>query len=160
MTQKAEQNRLKKKKNKRKQTSDEVAEDNDLSQPVKHMKNDPQIESTPKKTAKEKQELLEISKQKEAVREKKRNKRKQKKLEKAKQKETSKSIKSDEKVEIAKTEALNYLECWKKKRSEWTFKKIRQVWLLQHMYNQETVCRNELKILLYKYRLNKHYKSH
>jgi len=38
--------------------------------------------------------------------------------------------------------ALEYLRKWKSSRDSWTFQKVRQVWLLQHMYDpvKVTVC--------------------
>ena len=36
--------------------------------------------------------------------------------------------------------AVEYLIQWKKDRSNWTFKKLRQVWLLKNMYDKTKVC--------------------
>ncbi|XP_062381566.1 uncharacterized protein C7orf50 homolog [Sardina pilchardus] len=44
--------------------------------------------------------------------------------------------------------ALEYLSCWSEKRSEWRFKKIRQTWLLQHMYDPEKVSDASFSIML------------
>jgi len=42
----------------------------------------------------------------------------------------------------AQYHSLEYLRTWKSARDRWTFQKVRQVWLLQHMYDstQVTVC--------------------
>ena len=39
----------------------------------------------------------------------------------------------------AKDLAIEYLKQWKKHRDEWKFQKVRQVWLLNHMYKQDMV---------------------
>ena len=39
----------------------------------------------------------------------------------------------------AKYHALEYLKRWKLQRSEWSFQKVRQVWLLQNMYDEKKV---------------------
>jgi WKF domain len=39
----------------------------------------------------------------------------------------------------AKFHALEYLRRWKQCRSEWSFQKVRQVWLLQNMYDEKQV---------------------
>jgi len=39
----------------------------------------------------------------------------------------------------AKYHALEYLRRWKLQRSEWSFQKVRQVWLLQNMYDEKKV---------------------
>lgn len=44
--------------------------------------------------------------------------------------------------------ALEYLSCWSERRSEWRFKKIRQTWLLQNMYDSETVPDVSFSIML------------
>lgn len=35
--------------------------------------------------------------------------------------------------------ALSYLKCWKKNKEEWKFQKVRQTWLLKHMYDTSLV---------------------
>ncbi|GLD71146.1 uncharacterized protein AKAME5_002246700 [Lates japonicus] len=39
----------------------------------------------------------------------------------------------------APQQALDYLTCWAENRAEWKFQKIRQTWLLQHMFDSEKV---------------------
>jgi len=39
----------------------------------------------------------------------------------------------------AQYHALEYLRTWKSARDRWTFQKVRQVWLLQHMYDSAKV---------------------
>lgn len=48
----------------------------------------------------------------------------------------------------AKTEAVAYLMAWKKDRSNWTFKKTRQIWLLRNIYNLDNISDEHFKILL------------
>ena len=72
---------------------------------------------------------------------KKREKRKQKKLEKEKRKQEQ-----SDKAGTAKSAAVQYLEDWKTNRTEWKFLKVRQCWLLNHMYDQSMVS-----LVLYMY---------
>lgn len=76
----------------------------------------------------------EVDSEKAAIRMKKREKRLQKKLEK-------KRIKQEyaDKAGTAKSAAVNYLDVWKNKKEDWKFLKVRQVWLLQNMYDQTLV---------------------
>ena len=39
--------------------------------------------------------------------------------------------------------AIEYLLKWKKNRSEWSFKKVRQVWLLKNLYDDSKVRHHE-----------------
>ena len=41
-----------------------------------------------------------------------------------------------------------YLETWKRTRTLWKFQKVRQVWLLQHMYNTEQVSNDTFAIMV------------
>ena len=72
--------------------------------------------------------------EKAAMRERKRKKRQEKKA--------AKKQKLDE-AEAAKGTgaplALEYLQKWDSDRSHWTFQKVRQVWLLQNMYDTDKV---------------------
>lgn len=45
----------------------------------------------------------------------------------------------EEKSPSAKDQALLYLNKWKNERQSWSFKKVRQVWLMKHMYDSEQV---------------------
>ncbi|XP_062847898.1 uncharacterized protein C7orf50 homolog [Trichomycterus rosablanca] len=65
-----------------------------------------------------------------------------------KQKMEAKSKDEESKTNVAQTQALEYLTCWSKKRDEWKFQKTRQVWLLQHMYDNEKVPDSHFSILL------------
>lgn len=40
---------------------------------------------------------------------------------------------------VAATQALEYLHKWHKDRKHWSFQKVRQVWLLQHLYDTKQV---------------------
>ncbi|XP_056392509.1 uncharacterized protein C7orf50 homolog [Hyla sarda] len=44
--------------------------------------------------------------------------------------------------------ALQYLNCWSQKRSEWKFQKSRQTWLLLNMYDPEKISDKYFKNLL------------
>jgi len=44
--------------------------------------------------------------------------------------------------------AITYLLSWKEKTKDWKFKKLRQTWLLQSMYDKEKVSKANFKILL------------
>jgi hypothetical protein len=50
--------------------------------------------------------------------------------------------------DVAKVEAVEYLRLWEEDRSNWKFKKHRQVWLLQNMFHPSSVGRDSFKILL------------
>lgn len=44
--------------------------------------------------------------------------------------------------------ALEYLNIWKNQRAEWKFSKLRQSWLLRHLYDEEAIDKKNFKILL------------
>lgn len=44
--------------------------------------------------------------------------------------------------------ASEYLKQWSDDRKNWKFQKVRQVWLLKHMYNQDQVTDDDFEILL------------
>ena len=71
---------------------------------------------------------------KKAIREKKREKRRQKKAE--KQRIRQENL---DRAGTAGPAALKYLHTWENKREEWKFMKVRQVWLIKHMYDCEQV---------------------
>lgn len=48
----------------------------------------------------------------------------------------------------AQYHALEYLRTWKSARDRWTFQKVRQVWLLQHMYDSTKIGECDFIILL------------
>jgi hypothetical protein len=68
---------------------------------------------------------------------------------KMKEKRKKEAVKNPESIELQTTtdsdktssaeQALLYLRMWKKNRSKWTFKKVRQVWLLKHMFDTSKV---------------------
>ena len=70
------------------------------------------------------------------MREKKRAKRAAKKARKVEQRAKTESSEADAKAE---TLALEYLQQWCNNREEWSFQKVRQVWLLQHLYDTDKV---------------------
>ncbi|XP_001640503.2 DEAD-box ATP-dependent RNA helicase 42 [Nematostella vectensis] len=44
--------------------------------------------------------------------------------------------------------ALSYLKMWNSNRKQWSFKKVRQVWLLKHMYDPSKVPEDDFDVLL------------
>nr|XP_057917947.1 uncharacterized protein C7orf50 homolog isoform X2 [Doryrhamphus excisus] len=48
----------------------------------------------------------------------------------------------------AAKQALDYLTCWADNRADWRFQKIRQTWLLQHMFDSEQVPDDKFSVLL------------
>eukprot|EP00795_Rhopilema_esculentum_P009407 gene9407-17118_t len=44
--------------------------------------------------------------------------------------------------------AIEYLVTWKKDKNNWSFKKVRQVWLLKSLYDESKVSNKHFKILL------------
>lgn len=81
--------------------------------------------------------------EKAALRKKKREKRKLKKLKKEQKKNENK-----EKAGTAKLAAVEYLKQWKNERTVWKFQKVRQVWLLQNMYDQALLDDDSFEVLL------------
>ncbi|KAJ4941214.1 hypothetical protein JOQ06_027501 [Pogonophryne albipinna] len=81
----------------------------------------------------------------------------ERKMKKVMKKEEKKRIKAEGET-VPKTEAasgptgpqqaLVYLTCWSENRAEWKFQKIRQTWLLQHMFNSEQVADEKFSVLL------------
>ncbi|XP_062298188.1 uncharacterized protein C7orf50 homolog [Scomber scombrus] len=80
----------------------------------------------------------------------------ERKMKKILKKEEKKKLKDEGKTETkaetpaptASQHALDYLTCWAKNRTEWKFQKTRQTWLLQHMFDSETVPDEKFSILL------------
>ncbi|KAL2078270.1 hypothetical protein ACEWY4_025955 [Coilia grayii] len=71
-----------------------------------------------------------------------------KKEEKRRKKEEGIGEEKQEDQSKAAERALEYLKCWSETRAEWRFKKIRQTWLLQHMYDAEKVPDASFSIML------------
>ncbi|XP_023933636.1 uncharacterized protein C7orf50 homolog [Lingula anatina] len=93
---------------------------------------------TKKRTANESQQLCT-----ETITEKKKKKKEKKKV----SSETDKVVGDSEKTS-ARDLALEYLKKWHENRKQWSFQKVRQVWILQHMYDTQKVPDEEFKILL------------
>ncbi|KAM4715972.1 protein cholesin isoform 1-T3 [Anableps anableps] len=80
----------------------------------------------------------------------------ERKLKKIRKKEEKKRLKADGRTDPKTPEpgpsasklALEYLTCWAERRSEWKFQKIRQTWLLQHMFDSEKVSDDTFAVLL------------
>ncbi|XP_043957607.1 uncharacterized protein C7orf50 homolog [Gambusia affinis] len=80
----------------------------------------------------------------------------ERKLKKIRKKEEKKKLKESgltdpktaEPRPSASKQALDYLTCWAESRSAWKFQKIRQTWLLQHMYDSEKVPDDTFVVLL------------
>lgn len=108
-------------------------------------------EGTPQKTT-------EQASQKKRTNLKKKKKQMQKKKKKDVDSEEEEEAETSEKMEEKKSQkvapqenmklALDYLRLWENDRSNWRFQKIRQVWLLQNMYNSKKVPDKEFDILL------------
>ncbi|XP_076025785.1 cholesin-like [Genypterus blacodes] len=72
-----------------------------------------------------------------------------KKEEKKKLKEEGKTAeKAEPSAPMAPQQALDYLTCWAENRGEWKFQKLRQTWLLQHMFHSEKVPDDKFSVLL------------
>ncbi|XP_075930346.1 protein cholesin [Petromyzon marinus] len=73
-----------------------------------------------------------------------------KKAEKEKTKQaTATAVKSGEAVTPSAAElSLEYLKSWATDKEQWKFQKLRQTWLLQHMYDAEKVPDSYFRILL------------
>nr|XP_020461882.1 uncharacterized protein C7orf50 homolog [Monopterus albus] len=56
--------------------------------------------------------------------------------------------KSEASGPTALQQALDYLTCWAENRSRWKFQKIRQTWLLQHMFDSEKIPDTKFAVLL------------
>ncbi|XP_016518766.1 uncharacterized protein C7orf50 isoform X1 [Poecilia formosa] len=80
----------------------------------------------------------------------------ERKLKKIRKKEEKKKLKESGRADPKPAEpgqsasklALDYLTCWAESRSAWKFQKIRQTWLLQHMYDSEKVPDDTFVVLL------------
>ncbi|KAK1164999.1 hypothetical protein AOXY_G15452 [Acipenser oxyrinchus oxyrinchus] len=76
-------------------------------------------------------------------------KKERKKEEKQQMKEAGVSAQETEPVKPSGAEmAQDYLTCWSKNRNDWRFKKTRQTWLLQHMFDSEKVPDELFDVLL------------
>ena len=78
--------------------------------------------------------------EKAALRKKKREKRREKKLEKQRRKQRDR-----EKAGTGKVLAIDYLKQWDTDRESWKFQKVRQVYLLQNMFNSSEVSGSQTK---------------
>lgn len=73
-------------------------------------------------------------------------KKKQKKKKAKKPQETAN--RDDEKSAKARNLSIEYLRLWKRDRGSWNFQKVRQVWLLKNMYNEEKLTEEDFGIML------------
>ncbi|XP_029311668.1 protein cholesin [Cottoperca gobio] len=80
----------------------------------------------------------------------------ERKMKKVLKKEEKKNIKAEgetaPKTEAsgptAPQQALDYLTCWADNRTKWKFQKIRQTWLLQHMFDSAQVPDEKFSVML------------
>lgn len=80
----------------------------------------------------------------------------ERKLKKMRKKEEKKRLKAEGETKPKTVEpgpsasklALEYLTCWAESRSAWKFQKIRQTWLLQHMYDSDKIPDDTFVVLL------------
>lgn len=57
---------------------------------------------------------------------------------------------SDDTSISAQTASINYLKTWSDDNANWKFQKVRQVWLLQHMYDDSKIPNSDFdRLLLY-----------
>ncbi|XP_021374463.1 uncharacterized protein C7orf50 homolog [Mizuhopecten yessoensis] len=76
-------------------------------------------------------------------------KKKKKKKNKEKEEEDKPSGSEDTSIS-AQTAAINYLKTWSEDIASWKFQKVRQVWLLQHLYDESKVPNTDFdRLLLY-----------
>eukprot|EP00736_Rhodelphis_marinus_P012347 Rmarinus@m.3616 len=67
---------------------------------------------------------------------------------KARKRRAKKTDGDNDKKEVKGTLALEYLEQWDKDRKNWKFQKVRQTWLLQHMFNPDSIHKTHFPVLL------------
>ncbi|XP_014663190.1 PREDICTED: uncharacterized protein C7orf50 homolog [Priapulus caudatus] len=96
------------------------------------------VNGNKEKTAQEEEEL-----EKEKIREKKRQKRKLKKQLKAEEKEKEKAKEGQ-----GEPLAIEYLKSFTSDKAKWKFCKVRQIWLLQHMYDVDKLSGSDFALLL------------
>jgi hypothetical protein len=113
-----------------------VAEEDSQSSKVKKSKsntkrNEVANEQTGERTPMEEKPVLEERENSEKIM----KPNKGKKMKKRKKKEEE-QVQQESK---AKEHAIEYLRLWKDNREEWSFKKVRQVWLMGHMWDAEQV---------------------
>lgn len=71
------------------------------------------------------------------------------KKDKKKQTKDAESVDSSVDTSIsAQTAATDYLKTWSNDKASWKFQKVRQVWLLQNLYDQSKVSASDFSILL------------
>lgn len=75
-------------------------------------------------------------------------KQQQKKKKKDKKKAAVQEAETEKPTTSARDAALAYLDTWKRDRRSWSFQKVRQVWLLQHMYSAVDVDDVRFGVLL------------
>ena len=121
---------------KRKKLAVELEEERPSS--VEEVMTDSKGLRTKEKTHKKRKEGMDTEKQQKDVKAKKEKKKKKK--EKAIVDESEgKVTEGSEQEEASVHPALVYLHNWLNEKSQWNFKKVRQVWLLQNMFNKDKV---------------------
>ncbi|XP_064613546.1 uncharacterized protein C7orf50 homolog [Liolophura sinensis] len=129
-------NPVKRKKNKKKDKTQRLSQCEETT--VNDDKESCQDANSPKNS----DELEEIRRQE------RKQKKKNKKLKKLKQKDVKSTSEFSEVGPNACQLALDYLSHWEKDREHWRFQKVRQVWLLQNMYDANKVNNSSFKTLL------------
>uniref|UniRef100_A0A8C6PL75 Zmp:0000000624 n=1 Tax=Nothobranchius furzeri TaxID=105023 RepID=A0A8C6PL75_NOTFU len=113
----------------------------------KVMKNLAQLKNCPKLTC-EPEGAQDLSPEERRVLERKMKKIRKKEEKKRLKKEGQTTLKTQDVGPSASKQAQDYLTCWAENRSAWKFQKIRQTWLLQHMFDSEKVSDEKFPVLL------------
>uniref|UniRef100_A0A1A8LW48 Chromosome 7 open reading frame 50 n=2 Tax=Nothobranchius pienaari TaxID=704102 RepID=A0A1A8LW48_9TELE len=107
----------------------------------------PDPSSCPKLTC-EPEGAQDLSPEERRVLERKMKKIRKKEEKKRLKKEGQTALKTQDAGPSASKQAQDYLTCWAENRSAWKFQKIRQTWLLQHMFDSEKVSDEKFPVLL------------
>ncbi|XP_070401669.1 uncharacterized protein C7orf50 homolog isoform X1 [Nothobranchius furzeri] len=107
----------------------------------------PDPSSCPKLTC-EPEGAQDLSPEERRVLERKMKKIRKKEEKKRLKKEGQTTLKTQDVGPSASKQAQDYLTCWAENRSAWKFQKIRQTWLLQHMFDSEKVSDEKFPVLL------------
>lgn len=135
----------KKKKQKKEKLTSGVPKSKDSSSIEDKAKDTVSTETNSEETASLDPEVIAMrEKKREKRRVKREAKRKQKALQKKQKEEGTNTVPSEE----VRNQSLQYIRLWKNTRDTWNFQKVRQVWLLQHMFEQEQVPDPDFAIVL------------
>ncbi|KAI9278999.1 hypothetical protein BDA99DRAFT_554592 [Phascolomyces articulosus] len=113
----------------------------------KSQKKDKKEKKEKKSSKKEKKELI---KEKEEVTTSETNSKEEKKKKKEKKRKAreDEDAESNKKPKIYVPDGIQYLRTFHSDKNEWKFKKMSQVWCLQHMYDENVMKEDDFKIML------------